>query len=207
MTSFDSVFYADSESGFVWWLELILKFENGWIPLKIPQVPVNRIFLDAGKERKKKRCVTLWLVVWWVEWDKIFASITYVKKLDRFTKTTYAHCARRDLERHRERILQSRVGLTILLGSVFDAESKKNIARSSRKAQSKIWDIFRRGCVFSNKWHPSSFLYFSTWKRNLREVKSCFSWSAVHTLSNDAKTKAKEKFTRSLNCLHLTLSQ
>jgi hypothetical protein len=71
-----------------------------------------------------------------------------VKKLDRFRKTTYAHCARRDLERHRERILWSRVGLAILLSSVLDAESKKMFSEAQEKHKAKYETHFGEDVVF-----------------------------------------------------------
>jgi hypothetical protein len=38
--------------------------------------------------------------VWWVEWDKIFHSITSVEKLNTFTESTYTYWTRRDSESH-----------------------------------------------------------------------------------------------------------
>ena len=62
-------------------------FIQGWpIPLSY-HMSKNDLFRHK-KGKKKKRCVTLWLVLWCIEWDKIFAPITYVEKLDRFTKFT-----------------------------------------------------------------------------------------------------------------------
>jgi hypothetical protein len=73
-----------------------------------------------------------------VEWDKIFDFTAYVKKLDTFTKTTYVHCTRCDLERHCEKMSGSQADLTTRLDSVFDAESEKNIFRNPEKAWTEI---------------------------------------------------------------------
>ncbi len=52
---------------------------------------------------------------------------------------------------------------------------------------------------------PSSFSYFSIWKMYLFRLKSSFSWSAAHVLSNGVKKRERQKnFTWSLNCPHLT---
>ncbi len=86
-TSFDSVFCADPESVFCFWLKALFEFENRWIPPKMVMIPVKTIFLD--KEKKKKQVMrNFFTVVWWIKWDKII-FITYVEKLDKFTKSTY----------------------------------------------------------------------------------------------------------------------
>jgi hypothetical protein len=53
-TSFDSVFYADSESVFSFSQKVLFEFENRWIPSKIAMVPVKSTFLNTGKETEKK---------------------------------------------------------------------------------------------------------------------------------------------------------
>ena len=62
-------------------------------------VRIQTIFFDEEKKTKKNKNILLWLVTWLVEWDKIFRSITYPEKLDRFTKTTYRNDSSLDSKR------------------------------------------------------------------------------------------------------------
>ncbi len=57
-----------------------------------------------------------------------------MEKFDTVTTTTYAHCTRCDLECQCEEMSGSEADLTTRLGSIFDAESEKNIFRNSEKA-------------------------------------------------------------------------
>ncbi len=132
-TLFDSVFYAESESVFRLWLKVLFEFENRWIPLKMAMVRVKMIFLDKGKKRKKKRCIGLWLGVWWVKRDTTFPFIAYMEKLDRFTKWTYTYCTRHDSKRHHQWSFGSIVYLITCLYSVFDGESEKNYFQKLKK--------------------------------------------------------------------------
>jgi hypothetical protein len=131
-------------------------------------------------------------VVWWIEWDKIFDSITYTEKVDRFTKSTYAWCTRRDSKYHHQSSFASRADLRTFLYSVFDAESEKIIFRSWKKERSRKFCTFRKRCVFFEKRHHRSISYFSTWRKHLLRLKSRFSWSAAHALSNDVKKMRKK---------------
>ena len=143
-------------------------------------------------------------MVWWIEWDKIFAFITYGERGERFTKSTSTCRTRQDSMRHHQYSFWSRVDSKTFLDSVYHAESEKNSFKVKSTWQSwKFW-IFRERMHFFEKWHLSSISWFSTWKEFLARVKSRYSWSAAKTLSNGAKKTRKKNFTRSLNCLHLT---
>jgi hypothetical protein len=161
-------------------------------------------FLHTGKKEKKKRYVTLCLVVWWVEWDKIFAFITYVEKLDRFTKSTYTYWTWGDSEYHHQQSLESRMILTTSLYSVFDAESEKNISTSWKEEESRKFCMFWTRCVFFEKRHLRSISHFSTGSKYLLRLRSTFSWSAAHVLPNDVKKMQNKNFTRNSHCRHLT---
>jgi hypothetical protein len=52
-TSFDSLFYADSESAFILSLKVFFEFKTHRIPPKMAMVPVKTTFLNIGKKRKK----------------------------------------------------------------------------------------------------------------------------------------------------------
>ncbi len=145
-------------------------------------------------------------MVWWVEWDKIFVFITYVEKLDRFTKSTYMCCTRRDSKRHHQYSFGSWDDLTTYFYSVLDAESEKIIFRSKKMSKVENFAHFEKECVFLKKRHLSSISYFSTGRKYLLRLKSSFSWSAAQALSDDTKERRKKIFTESLNCLHLTKS-
>jgi hypothetical protein len=162
-------------------------------------------FLHTGKKEKKKRYVTLCLVVWWVEWDKIFAFITYVEKLDRFTKSTYTYWTWGDSEYHHQQSLESRMILTTSLYSVFDAESEKNISTSWKEEESRKFCMFWTRCVFFEKRHLRSISHFSTGSKYLLRLRSRFSWSAAHVLPNDVKKMQNKNFTRNSHCRHLTI--
>jgi hypothetical protein len=96
-------------------------------------IPKNDFF----QERKEKGYVLLWVMILWVEWKKTFGFIAYVEKLDRFTRTIYARCARRGSGRYCENISESRVGLTALLDSAFDGESKRIFSEVQKKHEAK----------------------------------------------------------------------
>jgi hypothetical protein len=88
-TSFNSVYRADSESVISLWLEVLFEVENYWIPPKMARVPVKNYFSQHNKGKIKKWSVAWWAVVGWEERDKIYDSITYLEKLERFTKSAY----------------------------------------------------------------------------------------------------------------------
>ncbi len=51
--SFDSAFYADSESVFSFYIKALFESKNRWIPPKIVMVPLKPVFLNTGTKRKK----------------------------------------------------------------------------------------------------------------------------------------------------------
>ncbi len=134
------------------------------------------------------------MVVWWVEWDKIFAFIIYVERLDTFTKSTSTWCTWRDSMRHHQYSFGSRVDSKTVLDSVFDAESEKIIFRRKKKSKIENFAHFVKGCIFLEKRHLSSISYFSSGKKLLLRLKSRYSWSAAKNLPNDVEKKAKKNF-------------
>ena len=142
-------------------------FKND-LPL-YPIILVNTIFLNTGKKRKKKRCISFWLEVCRVEWDKILGFIAYMEKLDRFTKSTYTKWTRRDSKQHRKQSLGSGVVLTTFLYSIFDGESGKIIFRSQKRNKVENFAHFEKECVFLERRH------LSTGRKHLLRLKSSFS--------------------------------
>jgi hypothetical protein len=69
---------------------------------------------------------------------------------------------------------------------------KKIIFRSKKKSKVENFAHFKKGCVFLEKRLLSSFSYFSIGRRYLLRLKSSFSSSADHTLSNDVKKGEKK---------------
>jgi hypothetical protein len=55
----------------------------------LAQISVRSGFFRQPNNIVEKGYVTLKIVIWWVKWDEILDSITYVEKLDRFIKSTY----------------------------------------------------------------------------------------------------------------------
>ena len=133
-------------------------------------------------------------MVWWAEWDKIFAFIIYVERLDSFTKSTSTWCSWRNSMRHYQYSFGSRVDSKTFLDSVFDAESEKIIFRSKKRNKTENFAHFAKGCIFLETRHLSNMSYFSTGKKFLLRLKSRYSWSAAKTLSNGVKKRQKKNF-------------
>ncbi len=143
------------------------------------------IFLDKEKKRKKTRCIFLWPGVWSVEWDKIFVSIAYVEKLDRFTKSTYKHRTWRDSERHHisRRCVFSKKRLLPNI-SYFSARKKHLLKRKSSFSWSVAQALFiwcekiqkkffteTLNCLHLTNFHLFSFEVVKKWlKSRQREV-------------------------------------
>ena len=142
-------------------------------------------------------------MVWWVEWDQIFASITYTKRANRFTNATYTCCTRPVSVRHHQYSFRSRVDLKTFLDSVCHPESEKNSFKVKNIWQNWKFCTFRERMRFFEKWHLSSISYFSSRKEFLLRLKCGYSWSAAKSLSNDVKIKQKN-FTGFLRYRHLT---
>jgi hypothetical protein len=161
-------------------------------------------FLSIKKRKEKKGYILLWLMISWVEWDKIFDFIAYVETLDRFTNTTYACCTWRGSERGGEKISGSRVGLTTHLDLVFDAEFEKMFSEAQKNHEVKYKAYFGKHVFFEK---IDFFQVFCCCrpenKVHLQSKRIRFSWSVAHTLSNDME-KRKKKFPWSLNCPYFT---
>lgn len=132
------------------------------------------------------------MVVWWVEWDKIFASIACTEIGDRLTKSTYTCCPRRDLARHHQYSFGSRVDLKTFLDSVYHGESERNSFKVKNVWQNGKLCTFLERMRFFEKRHLSSISYFSTRREFLLKVKCRYSWSAAKTLSNHVKKVLKK---------------
>ncbi len=69
---------------------------------------------------------------------------------------------------------------------------KKLFSEAGKKSQVVDLAHFDKKCVFRKNQHPSSISYFSTGRKYLLRLKSSFSWSAAHALSNDVKKDKKK---------------
>ena len=84
--------------------------------------------------------------------------MTYVEKVDRFTKSTYPWCTRRDSMRHRQYSFGFRADLKTFLDSVCHAEAEKIISKIKNIGQSRKFCTFRERTHFS--WKTTPFEYF-----------------------------------------------
>ena len=139
-------------------------------------------FSQHRRGKEKKGYVTLWLVVWWVEWDKIFCSIYHLKKLDRFTKSVCLWSTLCDSKRHHQNIFGSRLDLRTFSDSVFDADSEKSLSGVHKRKEDKNFTHFCKRCIFWQNRHRLSISWFLTGRKNLLRLKSRYSWSAASTL-------------------------
>jgi hypothetical protein len=170
---------------------------TGWnLAIAGPKFSKND-FSQHRKEKKKNQYILLWLVVWWIEWDKIFDSIDYVEKLDRFTKSTFTCDIQRNLKGHHQKSFGVRVDLITYFYLVFDAKSE------TKRTKQKILHILKK-IRFLKK--MASFWVFRIFRP---EGSIWYGWKVVFrnqqlTLYQIILKRGEKKRLLDLCCRHLT---